>query len=142
LKPLVSASVRTRPEFYDLDPMNIVWHGNYTRFFELARFALLDKIDYSYEQMRSSGYMWPIIDMRIRFYRPLRLRQWIDVNAALIEWETRLGIDYLVRDADDGRRLTKGRTLQVAVDAETEEMLWETPRILREKLAPFLESGS
>ena len=138
MKPLVSASVRTRPEFYDLDPMNVVWHGNYTRFFELARFALLDKIDYSYEQMRSSGYMWPIIDMRIRFYRPLRLRQWIDVSAALIEWETRLRIDYLIREADDGRRLTKGRTLQVAVNAETEEMLWETPRILREKLAPFL----
>ena len=138
MKPLVSASVRTRPEFYDLDPMNIVWHGNYTRFFELARFALLDKIDYSYEQMRSSGYMWPIVDMHIRFYQPLRLRQWIDVSAALIEWESRLRIDYLIRDADDGRRLTKGRTLQVAVDAETEEMLWKTPRILREKLAPFL----
>ena len=138
MKPLVSASVRTRPEFYDLDPMNVVWHGNYARFFELARFALLDKIDYAYEQMRSSGYMWPVVDMRVRFYRPLRLRQWIDVSAALTEWETRLGIDYLVRDADDGRRLTKGRTLQVAVDAETEEMLWETPRIFREKLAPFL----
>lgn len=118
--------------------MNVVWHGNYTRFFELARFALLDKIDYSYEQMRSSGYMWPIVDMRIRFYRPLRLRQWIDVSAALIEWENRLRIDYLVRDANDGRRLTKGRTLQVAVVAETEEMLWETPQVLREKLAPFL----
>ncbi len=138
MKPLVSASIRTRPEFYDLDPMNVVWHGNYTRFFELARFALLDKIDYSYEQMRSSGYMWPIVDMRIRFYRPLRLRQWIDVSAALIEWENRLRIDYLVRDANDGRRLTKGRTLQVAVVAETEEMLWETPQVLREKLAPFL----
>ena len=138
MKPLVSASVRTRPQFFDLDPMNVVWHGNYARFFELARVVLLDKIDYGYEQMRSGGHMWPVVDMRIRFYRPMRLGQWVDVNAALTEWETRLRIDYLVSDANDGQRLTKGRTLQVAVDAGTEEMLWETPRILREKLAPFL----
>ncbi len=138
MKALVSASVRTRPQFYDLDPMNVVWHGNYAKFFELARVALLDKIDYGYEQMLRGGHMWPIVDMQIRFYRPVRLGQWIEVIAGLTEWETRLKLTYLIRDANDGRRLTKGRTLQVAVDAQTEEMLWEAPQILREKLAPFL----
>ncbi len=138
LKPLVSASVRTRPQFYDLDPMNVVWHGNYAKFFELARVALLDKIDYGYEQMLRGGHLWPVVDMQVRFYRPVRHGQDIEVTAELIEWETRLRLTYVIRDTGDGRRLTKGRTLQVAVDAQTEEMLWETPRILRDKLAPYL----
>ncbi len=138
MKALLSASIRTCPQFYDLDPMNVVWHGNYAKFFELARVALLDKIDYGYEQMLRCGHLWPIVDMQVRFYRPVRRGQWIEVTADLMEWETRLRLNYLIRDAHDGRRLTKGRTLQVAVDAQTEEMLWEAPQVLKEKLAPFL----
>jgi len=118
--------------------MNVVWHGNYAKFFELARVALLEKIDYGYEQMRRAGHLWPIVDMQIRFYKPVRIGQWIDVDAGLVEWESRVKLNYVIRDAIDGQRLTKGRTLQVAVDAQTEEMLWETPNVFREKLAPFL----
>ncbi len=138
MKALVSASIRTCPQFYDLDPMNVVWHGNYAKFFELARVALLDKIGYGYEQMRRGGHMWPVVDMHVRFYRPVRLGQWIEVDAGLVEWENRMKMNFLIRDANDGHRLTKGRTLQVAVDAKTGDMLWETPPILKEKLAPFL----
>ena len=38
---MLSAEVVIRPEFHDLDPMQIVWHGNYMRYFETARTALL-----------------------------------------------------------------------------------------------------
>ena len=41
--------------FYDLDPLEIVWHGNYARYFEQARCALLDKIGYNYNAMKESG---------------------------------------------------------------------------------------
>ncbi len=33
------------------------------------------------------------------------------------EWENRLKIDYLIFDAESGKRLTKGYTTQVAVTA-------------------------
>ena len=45
---------------------------------------------------------------------------------------------YLLTDQADRGRLARGHTVQVAVDLESEEMLWETPPILRAKLAPFL----
>ena len=34
---MISAEVTIRTQFYDLDPMNIVWHGNYVRYLEQAR---------------------------------------------------------------------------------------------------------
>ena len=135
---IVSTTVRAEPQFYDLDPMNIVWHGNYPRFLELGRVALMRSIDYGYEAMTASGYLWPIIDMRIRYARSLRLGVAFDVVANLVEWENRLKIDYEFRDAKTGKRLTRASTVQVAVDMKTEEMLWESPPILREKLAPYL----
>lgn len=135
---IVSATIRTAPQFFDIDPMNIVWHGNYPKFFELARVALLDKIDYGYDAMVRSGFGWPVIDMQVRYAHPIKLRQEIDVQAAIVEWENRLKMAFEIRDAATGKRLTRGHSVQVAVEIETERMLWETPPILREKLEPFL----
>jgi acyl-CoA thioester hydrolase len=135
---IVSETVRTCPQFYDLDPMGVVWHGNYPRFLELGRAALLTKIDYGYDAMQASGYMWPVIDMHIRYYRPIRLAQWFDVTASISEWENRLKIDFIARDAANGAKLTKASSVHVAVDIKTQEMLWQSPPILAQKLAAWL----
>src|SRR5262249_46894893 len=68
---VLSHEIPLSPAFHDLDPMNVVWHGNYVRYFELARCALLQQIDYDYPQMRDFGYAWPVVDMRIKYVRPL-----------------------------------------------------------------------
>jgi hypothetical protein len=59
-----SAEIALKIQFYDLDPMQVVWHGNYARYFEQARCALLDSIGYNYPEMKASGYAWPVIDMQ------------------------------------------------------------------------------
>lgn len=129
-----SAEIELQIPFHDLDPVNIVWHGNYVKYFELARCALLEKFNYNYDQMRASGYLWPVIDLHIRYLRSLQFNQRVRVRALLREWEYRLKIDYLVLDAQTGARLTRGSTMQVAVSAETGEMCLLSPRILFERL--------
>jgi len=41
------AEVELTVEFFDVDSMQIVWHGNYLKYMERARCALLDKIGYN-----------------------------------------------------------------------------------------------
>ena len=130
----LTAEVEVVVPFHDLDPAGIVWHGNYAKYFELARCELLKKFHYNYDQMLESGYMWPVIDLRIRFVQMIRFEQHIRVAAALTEWEYRLGIDYLITDSDTGARLTKGNTLQVAVDLRTRELCLMSPAVLFDKL--------
>lgn len=120
--------------FHDVDVMAITWHGHYVKYFEIARCALLDKIDYNYLQMRASGFAWPVIDLRIRYAQPLRFQQKIKIIATLVEWENRLKINYLIEDAATGQRLTKGYTVQVAVDMQNQEMLLASPAVLLDKL--------
>lgn len=129
-----SAEVALRVQFYDVDPMQVVWHGNYARFFEHARCALLDKIDYNYVQMKESGYAWPIIDLRTRFLQSSTFAQELLVRVELIEWEYRLVCKYLIRDAATGLRITKGSTTQVAVELESQVMCLQSPPVLFEKL--------
>lgn len=129
-----SAEVTIKAQFYDLDPMEVVWHGNYARYFEEARCALLDSIGYNYPQMHESGYIWPIVDMRIKYVRPLRFAQEFVVTATIVEFENRLKIDYRIRDKESGEVVTKASTIQVAVKAASGELCLESPAALTEKL--------
>ncbi len=133
--PTHRASVDIDIPFHDVDVMEIVWHGHYVKYFEIARCALLDTIDYNYPQMRDSGYAWPVIDLRIRYIKPALFAQKITVTATITEWENRLKIDYLMVDTLSGTRLAKGYSIQVAVDLVTKAMCYESPKILLEKLA-------
>lgn len=129
-----SAEIELSPAFHDLDPMAVVWHGHYMKYFELARCALLQKIDYDYPQMRDSGFAWPVVDFRTKYVRPLRYGQRVKVSAKIIEWENRLKIEYLVTNLDSGKVATRAYSIQVAVDIETEEMCFASPKILFHKL--------
>ena len=129
-----SAEAAIQVQFYDLDPMEVVWHGNYVKYLEVARCALLDSIGYNYAEMKASGYMWPVIDMNLRYAAPATFGQDLLVRAEIVEWESRLRIDYLVSDAASGRRLNRASTTQVAVDIATGEMCFVAPPILFQKL--------
>ena len=120
--------------FHDVDVMRVAWHGHYVKYFEIARCALLDKIEYNYPEMEQSGYAWPVIDLRIRYATPLKFQQKVKVIATLVEWENRLKINYQIDDLVTGQRLTKGYTVQVAVDMSNNEMLFVSPAILFEKI--------
>lgn len=130
----LSCEIEVSPAFHDLDPMVVVWHGHYLKYFELARCALLQKFDYDYLQMKESGYLWPIVDLRSKYVRPARFQQRLRVGARIVEWENRLKIEYRISDAETGETLTKAHTIQVAVAVDSGEMCFVSPPVLFERL--------
>ncbi|MES3024154.1 MAG: acyl-CoA thioesterase [Pseudomonadota bacterium] len=129
-----SREVEMQVEFFDLDPMQIVWHGNYVKYLEVARCALLDSIGYNYLEMQASGYMWPVIDINLRYIGSAVFGQRLKLRAEIVEWENRLKIAYLISDAQSGKRLTRATSVQVAVDIKSGEMCFVSPPVLFEKL--------
>ena len=128
------ADVIIEVPFHDVDTMNVVWHGHYLKYFEIARCKLLDQFHYNYKQMLASGYVWPVIESHVRYVQGIEFEQKIRVRAILKEWENRLKIEYQIFDADSGRKLTKGYTSQVAVGIESREMCFQSPQVLLEQL--------
>ena len=131
---MFETEVEIEVPFHDIDVMGVAWHGHYVKYLEIARCALLEKIDYNYPQMKASGFAWPVIEVRIRYPQPLYFQQKVRVKASLDEWENRLKIRYLIVDLKTGQRLTKAHTVQVALDMESGEMLFASPDILLQKL--------
>lgn len=134
---LPEATLDVRVPFYDVDSMDIVWHGHYLKYFEDARCRLLDALDYNYLTMRDSGYGWPVVDVRLKYVQPATFDRRIRVTASLVEWEVRLKIQYRIVDLDTDKLLTKGYTVQVAVELASGEMCFAAPDILRHKIAVY-----
>ncbi|KFZ37698.1 thioesterase [Shewanella mangrovi] len=140
MKSILTVTVEMEVPFFDVDSMGITWHGNYLKYFEVARCKLLEKLNYGYRQMQASGYMWPIVDTQVKYVKPTTFEQKIRIEAHLVEWENRLKIQYQIFDIASGERTTKGYSIQAAVEMQSKELCFETPAVFRERLAPYLEA--
>jgi acyl-CoA thioester hydrolase len=133
----LEAEVILTTAFQDADPMGVVYHGNYFRYFEEARLILMEKINYNYLQMQASGYLWPVIDSHVKYIKAIPFNHRIRVTARLSEWENRLRVDYVIYDAQTGDRMTKAYTRQVAVASANQEMGFASPKVFTDKLEPY-----
>jgi acyl-CoA thioester hydrolase len=87
--------------------------------------------------MRATGYVWPIVDFKLRYVRPAKFEQRILVIAELVEWEYRMKIKYRISDVSSGELLAKGYTIQAAVDYVSGEMSYVSPDVFLKKLNAF-----
>jgi len=137
----VSHTIEVAVAFHDVDMMGVVWHGQYLKYLENARWALMDHLGYGFDEMVSSGYLWPVIESHVRFIRPARFRDRLAVQASLVEWEMRLAVNYLATDLQSGERVLRGRTVQVAVDPASGAMSLACPPDFRRVVEASLRSA-
>jgi acyl-CoA thioester hydrolase len=140
LSRYLSAAMRIRVPFFDLDPAGVAWHGRYFQYFELARCELLELVGYGYEDMMRSGILWPIADTSVRYLQPLALNQEVAVTAYLREWEMRIVIEYRINDAA-GTLYTRASTTQVPVDADSLDLLLGSPDFFVENVRSRMEEA-
>ena len=130
-----SFEVKISVPFFDLDPMQIVWHGNYLNYFELARAELFLRygVDlYSYYEREK--IIFPIIRTATKHIFPLKHRDEIICKATLADANIKLVVDFEIRKAADGNVCARGRTEQVAVKTPEMETLFSIPQDIRDLL--------
>lgn len=120
--------------FFDVDSMDIMWHGHYVKYLEMARCAFLDEIGYNYQVMRRQGYAWPVVKLDIKYVKPAIFRQKIKVELMVVEYESCLRINYLIRDSATGSKLTQASTTQAAVSIARGELQFVTPACWQQAL--------
>ena len=130
----LKATVEFQVEFYDVDSMKVAWHGNYVKYMEMARCALLTKIKYDYFAMEKSGFAWPVVDMHVRYLRPMIFMQRIRAEVTLEEYEVCLKLSYKFFDAASGALLCKAESMQMAFDMEKKESLMVCPPCFVERV--------
>ncbi|HAH31185.1 MAG TPA: 4-hydroxybenzoyl-CoA thioesterase [Elusimicrobia bacterium] len=135
----LSAEIEAQVPFCDLDPLGVVWHGNYYKYFELARTELMRSIGFDIEEMRNCGYVWPVAESSCRYISPLRYGMRVVCRAVIMETEHRLKIAYRITEKESGRLLAKGQTMQVAVKPGTWELCLASPEPLLNRVKAALK---
>jgi len=124
----VSTSVILRVPYYDVDPMQIVWHGNYLKYFEVARQALFKKCGVDMRcHMENTRYVFPVVRSMIKHIWPLRFDDEFICTAVLKEARVKIVLDFEIKLISNGKICARGWTEQVAVLLPEMEMVFQIP---------------
>jgi acyl-CoA thioester hydrolase len=122
--------------YYDVDLMQIVWHGNYLKYFEVARQALFKKYGVDMrpytEDMR---YVFPVVRSMIKHIWPLRFDDEFTCTAVLKEARVRIVLDFEIKLVSNGKVCAKGWSEQVAVLLPEMEMVFQIPEEIQKALS-------
>ena len=111
--------VSYRVLFADTDRTGVVYHANYFRFFELGRASLLRDAGFPLQQVEADGYLYPIFQLGLDFFRPTEHDAPIFVHTRCRELgAVRVDFDYLVTHAETGLVLCRGFTRHCATNRQ------------------------
>ena len=131
---LFQAEYELKVSFEDLDPMCIVWHGNYMRYMEQARCDLLEKIGYTYMDFKTDGYAYPVAKMKVKYIKPAYFGDILTVKTEVISIEPTLEIKYKIFNKKTGDKIFEAYTMQIAIDYKKKQSIYLPPKRLVESI--------
>ena len=124
----IVTKTKIKVPFYDLDPMNIVWHGNYVKYMEEARCDFFRKINYTYKDMYNDGVMYPIVKMDLKYIKSARFEDDLTIECVLKELEPAIVIKYNIYIGEE--KILSATTMQMCVNVANGETIYNAPNKL------------
>ena len=127
----LSNTTYTTVRFSEVDSMQVVWHGEYVRYFEDGREAFGRQYPgIGYLDFYANGYTAPIVDLQLQYISPLTVNDVAIIETRFIDTvAAKLCFEYVIRRQSDGALVARGSSVQVFVDNEG-NMSLNTPPFL------------
>lgn len=123
---------RIRVRFSEVDSMNVVWHGEYVRYFEDGRQAFGREYGIDYSDFIKYGYVAPIVDLKVQYKRSLTFSEEAIIETRYIACDTaKLIFDYIIYRAEDMSVAATGSSEQVFLN-KNGEMELNSPLFYKE----------
>ena len=118
-KHLLSETIPVNIHFYDVDSLNIVWHGNYVKYLENSREAFGRKYGIGYMDIYNSGFVTPIADMHIRYLNMITFEDKLLVEIRYVPCRSaKLLFDYTIYKQSDNSVVAEASTIQLFMTKE------------------------
>ncbi len=126
-------TTQLRVRYGETDQMGYVYYGNYAQYFEVARVELMRAVDMSYKSMEEQGYILPVLEFRIKYFRPAYYDDLLTIKTTIKEIPTsKIKFDYEVFN-EKGDLLNKAHTTLVFADKKTGKPV-KSPLLLRQRI--------
>ncbi|GAA0541197.1 acyl-CoA thioesterase [Chitinophaga japonensis] len=115
-------------KFNEADPLGIVWHGHYVRYFEDGREAFGEKYGLRYLDIFQQGYTVPIVKVECNYKRSLRYGDRVIVETKYVDTAAaKIKFLYSLYNAATGELVADGASVQVFLDTESSTLQLTIP---------------
>ncbi|MEP7279537.1 MAG: thioesterase family protein [Bacteroidota bacterium] len=134
---MFESATQIRVRYAETDQMDVVYHGNYAQYFEVARAEAIRKLGFTYKNMEALGTFMPITELHCKYLRPAHYDDLLSVRVVLKELprDHRIEFDHEVYN-EAGSLLAVGKVVLFFIDAGTKEKT-TIPEELYNKLSTF-----
>ncbi|WP_027127671.1 acyl-CoA thioesterase [Gelidibacter mesophilus] len=120
-----------RVRFNEVDSLNIVWHGNYLKYFEDGREAFGREFGLTYLDAKNHGFATPIVKSSLEHQLPLRYGDVATIETTYLTTRAaKLMFGYCIKN-EQGQTVCTGETTQVFTNFETNTMALNLPDFFR-----------
>jgi acyl-CoA thioester hydrolase len=128
----IKHTVELRVRYDECDPMGLVHHANYMKYFEIARTDLYRVQGGNYRDFEASGLFVVVAKIECRYHMPARYDDLLQITVEIDRiTEAKIEQSYLVMR--DGQRVVSGSVTLAVIDREGK--LQRIPDTLRNPLA-------
>jgi acyl-CoA thioester hydrolase len=134
---MYTSETTVRVRYAETDQMNVVYHGNYAQYFEVARAESIRHLGFTYKDMEAKGIIMPLVELHTKFLRPAHYDDLLTIRTSLKELpaDHRIEFHHEVYNEQD-KLLTIGRVVLYFIKSGSKEKS-TMPADLYEKLRPY-----
>jgi acyl-CoA thioester hydrolase len=127
--------------FNEADPLGIVWHGHYIRYFEDGREDFGKRYGIGYLDFYEMGYVIPVVNVDCSFKKSLRYGDSVIVETSFIPCDAaKIRFSYRLFNKRTGDLVATGSSVQVFLDKENSTLQLLNPAFFDEWKRKNLES--
>ena len=138
MDPSLTSTLTNRVKFRDCDPLQIVWHGNYIKYFEDAREDFCRRHGFSYLEVKEKGFSTPVVRSLCEHKLPLKFGDSFLINVIFVPTAAaKLIFKYEITSNE--KLVCTGETVQVFLNERGELVLNNPPFFMEWKTKMGLE---
>ena len=119
--------------FNEADPLGIVWHGHYIRYFEDGREAFGNKYGIGYLDFYREGFIIPVVSIQCDYKKSLRYGDKLIVETLFEPCDAaKLKFNYRLYNAQTDQLIASGSSLQVFLDKDSSTLQLINPPFFEE----------
>ena len=128
-----------RVRFNEADPLGIVWHGHYIRYFEDGREDFGNRFGVGYLDFFNHGLIVPVVNVDCSFKKSLRYGDTVMVETRFIPCEAaKIQFSYRLFNKKTQELVATGNSVQVFLDREESNLQLMNPPFFEEWKRKFL----
>lgn len=115
-------------KFSEADPLGIVWHGHYIRYFEDGREAFGKEYGVGYLSFYENGYVIPVVNVQCDYKKSLRYGDTVIIETEFIPTEAaKMLFKYRLFNSKTNDIVATGSSIQVFLDKSGTTLQLATP---------------